>query len=385
MPQVLLEFVLTAGTPRQPIVIIPARLASTRLPDKPLADIHGEPMIVHVWRRAVEAAIGPVLVACGEPAIVDAVERGRRRGGADAIRTIRRAPTASSRRCRRSIPTAATMPSSTCRAICRPSIRRRSCAALAPLADAAVDIAHHRHPDPVGGGARQSQHGQGGRSPSRPAAHGSRAPSISAARPCPRARGRTTTMSASTPFGARRWRASSPLPPGLLEQRERLEQLRALEAGMRIDVALVDTAPLGVDTPADLARARALMTSDRRARKMTDPANTIAFQGEPGAYSRSRLPHRLSRHGDAALRHLRGYLRRGPRGPRRAGDDPDRELGRRPRRRHPSPDAGIRPPHRRRAFPAGEPPPAGAARAPRSQALKTVHSHVHALCRNAAS
>ena len=50
------------------------------------------------------------------------------------------------------------------------------------------------------------------------------------------------------------------LPPGRLEQRERLEQLRALEAGMRIDVALVDSAPFGVDTPADLARARAILT-----------------------------------------------------------------------------------------------------------------------------
>ena len=48
------------GLPRAPIVLIPARMASTRLPNKPLADIHGEPMIVHVWRRAVEAAIGPV-------------------------------------------------------------------------------------------------------------------------------------------------------------------------------------------------------------------------------------------------------------------------------------------------------------------------------------
>ena len=49
------------------------------------------------------------------------------------------------------------------------------------------------------------------------------------------------------------------LPPSPLELRERLEQLRALEAGLRIDVARVDTLPLGVDTPADLERARALL------------------------------------------------------------------------------------------------------------------------------
>ena len=50
----------------KPVVVIPARMASSRLPGKPLADIHGEPMIVHVWRRAVEAAIGPDVVACAE-------------------------------------------------------------------------------------------------------------------------------------------------------------------------------------------------------------------------------------------------------------------------------------------------------------------------------
>ena len=50
--------------PKSPIIAIPARLGATRLPGKPLADIHGEPMIVHVWRRAVEADIGPVVVAC---------------------------------------------------------------------------------------------------------------------------------------------------------------------------------------------------------------------------------------------------------------------------------------------------------------------------------
>ena len=59
--------------PRNPIVVIPARLAATRFPDKPLADLLGEPMIVHVWRRAVASAVGPVLVACGDAAIADAI------------------------------------------------------------------------------------------------------------------------------------------------------------------------------------------------------------------------------------------------------------------------------------------------------------------------
>src|SRR5215472_4954068 len=62
------------GPPVNPLIVIPSRMASTRLPGKPLADIHGEPMIVHVWRRAIEADIGPVLVAAGEAEIAHAVE-----------------------------------------------------------------------------------------------------------------------------------------------------------------------------------------------------------------------------------------------------------------------------------------------------------------------
>src|SRR3954453_19896535 len=58
-----------------PVVLVPARMASTRLPGKPLADILGEPMIVHVWRRACEAGIGPVPVATDAPALAAAVER----------------------------------------------------------------------------------------------------------------------------------------------------------------------------------------------------------------------------------------------------------------------------------------------------------------------
>ena len=63
-----------SSRPRNPLILVPARLASMRLPDKPLADIHGEAMIVHVWRRAMEAGIGPVVVAAAEPAIVAAIE-----------------------------------------------------------------------------------------------------------------------------------------------------------------------------------------------------------------------------------------------------------------------------------------------------------------------
>ncbi len=58
-----------------PLIVIPARMAATRLPGKPLADIHGMPMIVHVWRRAIAAQAGPVVVACAEREIAAAVER----------------------------------------------------------------------------------------------------------------------------------------------------------------------------------------------------------------------------------------------------------------------------------------------------------------------
>ena len=76
-----------------PIVVIPARLASTRLPDKPLADICGAPMIVHVWRRAVAAEIGPVIVACAERAIADAIEA----VGGEAVMTDPAHPSGSDR------------------------------------------------------------------------------------------------------------------------------------------------------------------------------------------------------------------------------------------------------------------------------------------------
>ena len=67
---------MTSAAPRNPIVMIPTRLAATRLPNKPLADIAGAPMIVHVWRRAVAAEIGPVVVACGDREIAE-VDRAR--------------------------------------------------------------------------------------------------------------------------------------------------------------------------------------------------------------------------------------------------------------------------------------------------------------------
>ena len=84
---------VTRTAPLNPIIMIPARLAATRLPGKPLAEIAGVPMIVHVWRRAVAAGVGPVVVACGDRAIADAVEA----AGGRAVLTDPHLPTGSDR------------------------------------------------------------------------------------------------------------------------------------------------------------------------------------------------------------------------------------------------------------------------------------------------
>ncbi|MGH6928062.1 MAG: 3-deoxy-manno-octulosonate cytidylyltransferase [Dongiaceae bacterium] len=252
---------LTAGTPRQPIVVIPARLASIRLPDKPLADIHGEPMIVHVWRRAMEAAVGPVLVACADAPIADAV----RKAGGEAVLTRADHPSGSDRifealqkvdaagRHDAVINLQGDLPTVDPLAI-------RAC--LAPLDEPAVDIGtiatlvaseeERANPNMVKAVVAFSPP-KPGLPPMGRALYFSRLPVPSGDGPHYHHVG----IYAFRRAALARFIA---LPPGALERRERLEQLRALEAGMRIDVALVDSAPFGVDTPADLARARAILT-----------------------------------------------------------------------------------------------------------------------------
>jgi 3-deoxy-manno-octulosonate cytidylyltransferase (CMP-KDO synthetase) len=246
--------------PQAPIVLIPARMASTRLPNKPLADIHGEPMIVHVWRRAVEADIGPVHVACGEAEIVRAIER----AGGNAILTRPDHPTGSDR-----IFEALERldPAGRHDAVVNvqgdlPTVDPKTVrAAFAALADPAVDIgtvcavvgSEHEKTDPA---------------VVKPVV------AFASGRTVARAHyfSRSTVPSGEGPIyhhiGLYAYRRKAlerfiSLPQGLLERRERLEQLRALENGMRIDVALVDTVPLGVDTPGDLERARLLLMPRR--------------------------------------------------------------------------------------------------------------------------
>lgn len=238
-----------------PIILIPARLGATRLPGKPLADIHGKPMIVHVWRRAIEAEIGEVVVATDSVAIAEAITREGGRvqmtcadhpSGSDRIHEAVSAIDPDGRydvvvNVQGDLPT-----------IDPASVR----AALIPLGDPAVDIGtlaalieredERQNPNVVKVVGTEVSPGR------------SRALYFT----------RATAPWGDGPLlhhiGLYAYRRSAllrfvDLPPSPLEVRERLEQLRALEAGMRIDVMLVDTVPLGVDTPHDLERARQIL------------------------------------------------------------------------------------------------------------------------------
>ncbi len=238
------------------LVFIPARMGATRLLGKPLADIAGTPMIVHVLRRAEAAAVGPVVVATDSPLIEAAV----RNAGGRAVMTSPDHASGSDRifealgkvdpdrRAAVAVNVQGDMPTLEPADIA---------AAVALLADNAVDIGT-------------------------PAAEITRADERDNAAvvkvvgtPVAPARLRALYFTRATaPYGegplyhhiglyAFRRAALErfvALPPSPLEKREKLEQLRALEAGMRIDVAVVGTAPLGVDTPEDLARARAMLS-----------------------------------------------------------------------------------------------------------------------------
>jgi 3-deoxy-manno-octulosonate cytidylyltransferase (CMP-KDO synthetase) len=239
------------------IVMIPARLRSVRLPDKPLAEIGGVPMIVQVWRRACEADVGPVVVACAEAEIVDAVEAHGGKAaltdpelpsGTDRIFQVLRQIDAE-RRFERVINVQGDLPTldpAAIRAVLEPIDRLGT--DLGTLATQIEDPAERDDPNVVKPVIAQDPgHPRLGR-----ALYFSRA----------------TVPSGEGPvyhhIGIYAYRRAALerlaiLPPSPLEQRERLEQLRALENGMTIGVALVDTIPLGVDTQKDLERARAML------------------------------------------------------------------------------------------------------------------------------
>lgn len=239
----------------QPIVLIPARMASTRLPGKPLADIAGAPMIVQVMRRALEADVGPVVVATDTPEIAEAVVK----AGGTAVMTQADHPSGSDR-----IHEALQLidPHGRHDVIINvqgdlPTINPAIIAAsLTPLTDPAVDIAT------LAAIITRDEEG------SEPAVVKAVGAEISPTHLRALYFTRATAPWGDGPLlhhiGLYAWRRTAlerfvALPPSPLELREKLEQLRALEAGMRIDIVVVDDVPLGVDTPHDLARARAVL------------------------------------------------------------------------------------------------------------------------------
>jgi 3-deoxy-manno-octulosonate cytidylyltransferase (CMP-KDO synthetase) len=248
----------SSHAPRNPIVLIPARLAATRLPGKPLIEIAGAPMIVHVWRRAIEADVGPVVVATPDIAIARAIEavggRAQMTGfqhesGSDRIAEALRALDAD-RRHDAIVNVQGDLP------VLEPETIR---APLALLGDPAVDIAtpvalaaaHERDDPNVVKPVFEPKGERHGR-----ALYFTRLPAPAGPGPL------------YHHIGLYAWRRAAleafvAAPQSALEKRERLEQLRALSIGLRIAVAIVDTVPLGVDTAADLERARVLLEGRR--------------------------------------------------------------------------------------------------------------------------
>ena len=242
--------------PSNPIIVIPARMASQRLPGKPLADIHGEPMIVHVWRRAIESGVGRVVVACADAEIAKAIAA----AGGDAVMTRPDHPSGSDRIFEA---VQAVDPGGVHDAVINlqgdlPTIAGDVIqAVLRPLDDPAVDIATVACP--ITEDSERSD-------PNVVKAVVSLVPAAVSGRalyftrtPAPGGAGPLLHHIGIYAFRRAALARFIGLPPAPLETREKLEQLRALEAGMRIEVALVDTLPLGVDTPADLEQARAIL------------------------------------------------------------------------------------------------------------------------------
>ncbi|MFZ4540691.1 MAG: 3-deoxy-manno-octulosonate cytidylyltransferase [Rickettsiales bacterium] len=269
------------------LIVIPARMKATRLPNKPMADIGGAPMIVQVWQRAIESKVGDVVVACDGEEIAAAV----RSAGGEAVITDPNHPSGSDRiwevvskfgsadaRGGKS-PIAALPPRSHDGSGSRgPSALRTAQSydiiinlqgdvptleprllkeLLVPLVNPEVDIAtlaapitcaeEQENPSVVKAILALKNGEKSGR-----ALYFTR---------CVAPYGEGVRYHHIGVYAYRRAALERfvSLPPSPLELREKLEQLRALEAGMRIDAVVVDTVPLGVDTPEDLERARELL------------------------------------------------------------------------------------------------------------------------------
>lgn len=234
------------------LILIPARMAATRLPGKPLLDIGGKPMIAHVVARAMAANAGRAVVATDSQEIASAVIA----HGGEVVMTRADHPSGSDRihEALEKLDSAGSIDTIINLQGDLPTIAPGDIrAVLTPLTDAAVDIAtlaaiirkdeEHTNPNvvkivgsPIGPDRLRALYFTRATAPY---GDGARYHHIG--------------IYAYRRAALKRFVA---LPPSPLEMREKLEQLRALEAGMRIDVAVVDTVPLGVDTPHDLETAR---------------------------------------------------------------------------------------------------------------------------------
>jgi 3-deoxy-manno-octulosonate cytidylyltransferase (CMP-KDO synthetase) len=238
------------------IVVIPARMASTRLPGKPLADIHGMPMIVHCWKRAVEANVGQVLVAAAEVEIADVV----RAHGGDAIVTNPALPSGSDRiaealslrdpqrrfdyvvNLQGDLPTIDTLSIRRCLAglVNEPA----DISTIAALIEREEDVAN---PNIVKAIAPLSEERE-----------------VAFARDFVRNVGPEHNPPFWHHIGVYAYRRAIlekfvALPVSPREAERKLEQMRAMDNGMRLVVVRVDTVPLGVDTPTDLETARRML------------------------------------------------------------------------------------------------------------------------------
>lgn len=240
------------------LTIIPARMSASRLPGKPLKDIAGTPMIVRVWQRAQAADLGPVVVATDSPEIQAVIHA----AGGDAVLTQADHPSGSDRifealnlydeenKCNKVINLQGDLPT------IEPSLIK-TCAALLEEEDVDIstlaveikDEAEKTNPNVVKlVGAHLAENRQR-------ALYFTR---------CPAPYGEGPLYHHIGIYGYKRRSLEQFIhtPPSPLEMREKLEQLRALEAGMRIDVAIVEANPLGVDTEEDLQKARNLLENN---------------------------------------------------------------------------------------------------------------------------
>lgn len=230
-----------------PLILIPARLASTRLPNKPLAVIGGAPMIVQVWKRAVASGIGDVVVACDSRAIADAVET----AGGVAVMTDPNLPSGSDR-----IHAALGILDAKKKYDVVLNVQGDMPTLDPSIIIASVKLLENKAVD-IGTLAAVITDEQEKNDPAvvKIALAGSRALYFSRAL-IPHGDGPHYHHIGIYAYRREALETFVNLAPSPLEMREKLEQLRALEAGMRIDVAVVDAVPLGVDTPEGLEKAR---------------------------------------------------------------------------------------------------------------------------------